>query len=106
MTSQIDVIDKEIEATKKRIEVLEREVVNRKYVVETTMNTINKCIDYRRAVMNVYAYALDKVRTETEADIKPLAEALREKYSEEISGHEKQITSRFDALRICKDELA
>jgi len=100
-----DATDKDIEASRKKIEDLRSELVKRKDLVEKTIYTLDKCIDYRRAVMNVYAYAIDKVRGENDPDIKPYAERLRDKYPEAISGHEKQISNKTNSLETCKKEL-
>lgn len=105
LTSELEALDKEIEATKKRIEHVERELASRKYLVENTMATINKCIDYRRAVMNVFPYATDQMRSENDPDIRPLADMLRSKYAKKIEGHVQAIKDKTDAYNICRDEL-
>ncbi|HWU85697.1 MAG TPA: hypothetical protein VN253_00375 [Kofleriaceae bacterium] len=103
-TMEIEAVDRDIEASKKRIDDLKADLDKRKDFVEKAIYTLNKCIDYRRAVMNIFAYATDKVRGENEPDIKPYAEKLRDKYPQHISGHEIQITSRMNALENCKKE--
>jgi hypothetical protein len=103
-TAEIEAIDKEIDTARKDVEAATADVQKRADLVEKTIYTIEKCIDYRRAVMNVFAYATDKVRGEADADIKPYAETLRNMYPEEISGHEKQIVSRTNAVENCKKE--
>lgn len=55
--------------------------------------------------MNVFAYATDKVRGESDPDIKPYAQTLRDMYPQEISGHEKQSTDKGNALENCKKDL-
>lgn len=77
----------------------------RKDIVEGTIETIDKCVDYRRAVMNVFAYATDKVRGESEPDIKPYAQQLRDKYPRAISGHQEAIDGKSNARETCKKEL-
>jgi hypothetical protein len=100
-----EAIDKEIEASSRKLEDLKKQLEDRKYSIGKIMDTINKCIDYRRAVMNTFAYALDKVRNENEPEIKPYAEQLRDRYEESKSGHETQITNRENSLDTCKKEL-
>ncbi len=90
---------------KKRLDDTGREIGKRKDVVEKTICTINKCMDYRRAVMNTFSYATDKVRGESEPDLQPYVETLRNRYPVHISGHEEQIKSRANALETCKKEL-
>jgi hypothetical protein len=103
-TAEIEAVDKEIEAKRKEVEVATSDFEQRAELVEKTIYTLGKCVDYRRAVMNIFAYATDKVRGETEPDIKPYAEILRNKYPEAISGHERQIESRTNAIATCKEE--
>lgn len=105
LTSQIEAVDKDIEVSTKRIEDLKTALSKRKDTIEKTMYTLSKCIDYRRAVMNVFAYALDKVRGETDPAIKPYAEQLRNKYEESKSGHEEQIKNKTNSLETCKKEM-
>lgn len=105
LTSEIESVDKEIEASSKRIDDLKSDLGKRKDLVEKTKYTLNKCIDYRRAVMNVFAYALDKVRGENDPNIKPYAEKLREKYESSKSGHEEQITNKNNSLETCTKEM-
>jgi len=105
LTSEIEAIDKDIEASTKKIEGLKSDLDNRKYSIQKIMDTINKCIDYRRAVMNVFAYAQDKVRGENDPDIQPYARQLRDKYEESKRGHEIQITNRNNSLDDCKKEM-
>jgi CDGSH-type Zn-finger protein len=102
LTNEIEGVEKDIEATKKEIEIVSADIEKRRELVDKTIYTLGKCIDYRRAVMNVFAYATDKVRGESEPDIKPYAEILRNKYPEQIRGHEEQIGGRTNALAQCK----
>lgn len=105
LTSEIEAADKDIEASTKKVEDLKSDLSKRKDLIEKTMYTLNKCIDYRRAVMNVFAYALDKVRGENDPSIKPYAEQLRDKYEESKSGHEEQISNKNNSLETCKKEM-
>jgi hypothetical protein len=105
LTSEIEAVDKDIEASTKTIEGLKSALDDRKYLIQKTMDTLNKCIDYRRAVMNVFAYVLDKVRNEDDPDIKPYAQKLRDKYEASKSGHETQITNKTNSLDTCKKEM-
>ena len=80
-----------------------RDIDARRTLVNDAIYTIGKCMDYRRAVMNVFAYALDKVRNEDEMpEIQDLARQLRAKYEAEKRGHEIAITDKERALDTCK----
>jgi CDGSH-type Zn-finger protein len=103
-TLEIEAVEKEIETARKEVEAATSDLERRGDFVEKAIYTIGKCIDYRRAVMNVFAYATDKVRGETEPDIKPYADMLRNKYPQHIAGHETQIVSRTNAVENCKKE--
>jgi hypothetical protein len=75
----------------------------RKKLVDDAIYTLDKCISYRRAVMNSFSYALDKVRNENEPqELKDVARSLRGKYEKAKSGHEEQITARTNAWNNCK----
>jgi seryl-tRNA synthetase len=104
LKSEIEAVDKDIEASTKKIEGLKRDLDNRKYAIQKVIETINKCIDYRRAVMNEFSYAQDKVRGENDPDIQTYARQLRDKYEESKRGHEIQITNRNNSLEDCKKE--
>jgi hypothetical protein len=101
---QIEAADKEIEASRRKMDEITRNTSNRKDLVDKTIDTINKCIDYRQATMNVFGDALDKVRQENEPDIKPLAVTLKGKYQDEKEGHQTQITDKENSIKTCKDE--
>ena len=103
--SEVEALDRSIDGSKKGLEDTSREIERRKDVVEKTIYTINKCIDYRRAVMNTFSYAADKVRGESDPDLQPYVTTLRNRYPVHISGHEEQIKSRGNALETCKKEL-
>jgi hypothetical protein len=70
------------------------------------MDTINKCINYRQAVMNVFAEALDKVRNEgdDDASLRPLAQSLKGKYQDSKGGHQEIISNMNTALEKCRKE--
>lgn len=105
LTSEIEAVDKEIEASTKTSEGLKSDLENRKYELQKVTDTINHCIDYRRAVMNVFAYAQDKVRGETDPDIQEYARQLRDMYEKSKGGHEIQISNRNNSLDDCKKEM-
>jgi peptidoglycan hydrolase CwlO-like protein len=105
LSSEIDLVDKDIDASKRRIDDLKNDLSKRKDLVNKTIETLGKCIDYRRAVLNVFAYALDKVRGESDPTIKPYAEQLRSKYEESKAGHEQQISNKDNSVDTCKKEL-
>jgi hypothetical protein len=102
--TELESVEKEIEASKKKIEDLKADLDKRKDFVDKATYTLGKCIDYRRAVMNVFEYATDKVRGESDSDIKPYAQRLRDKYPVAISGHKEQIDNKTNALETCKKE--
>lgn len=99
----IEQVEKDIYEGEKRVEQAQKDLETRKKLVDDAIYTLDKCIDYRRAVMNSFAAALDKVRNESETvEIADLARQLRNRYEEGKSGHEEQITARNNALSTCK----
>ena len=105
LTVEIEQVDRVIEAAARRMEDLRNDVSKRRDHVEKVMTTINKCVDYRQAVMNVFAYATDKVRGETDDDVKPYSQILRDKYSAQIGTHKTEIEDKFISLERCKQEM-
>jgi chromosome segregation ATPase len=103
-TAELEAVDRDIDASKRRLDDLHADVDRRRDLVERTISTISKCADYRQAVMNVFAYATDKVRGESDPELVPYARQLRHMYSEEIRGHQLQIDARNNALATCKAE--
>jgi len=100
----IEQVEKDIYEGEKRVEQAQKDLETRKKLVDDAIYTLDKCIDYRRAVMNSFAAALDKVRNENETpEIADLARQLRTRYEEGKSGHEEQITARNNALTTCKN---
>lgn len=104
LTSQIEALDKAIEEVSKRIDDLRTELEKRKDLVEKSMYTLNNCIDYRTAVMNIFGYAPDNVRGESDPDIKPYAQQLSEKYQKSKEGHAEQIHNKESSRRTCEKE--
>lgn len=102
LSKEIEQTDNDIYEAGKRVDHSVADLDARKKLVEDAIYTIDKCIDYRQAVMNVFAAATDKVRGETNADIKPLARQLRDKFEEQKRGHEMAITAKKNALETCK----
>jgi hypothetical protein len=77
---------------------------NRKKQVDTAIYNIDQCTTYRKAVLNAFASALDKMRNESESpEIKDVAQSLARKYEASKSGHQQQITIRDNAMKICKE---
>jgi len=77
---------------------------NRRKQVETAIYNIDQCMTYRKAVLNVFASALDKMRNESDPpEIKDVAQSLARKYEASKSGHQQQLTIRDNAMKICKD---
>ncbi len=104
ITKDIEQLDKDIYEAGKRVDQAEKDLETRKKLVDDAIYNLDRCISYRRAVLNVFAAALDKVRNENETpEIKELARQLRDKYEEAKSGHETQITARNNALATCKN---
>ncbi len=103
-SDEITQIEKDLYETGKKLEQAEKDLEARKKLVDDAIYTLDKCIAYRRAVMNSFAYALDRVRNENETpELQTLARSLRSKYEKEKSGHEDQITAKVNALNNCKD---
>lgn len=93
----------DLDAANKRLEQANRDLEARGKLVNEAIYNLEKCIDYRRAVMNVFASAIDRVRNENDPpEIVPLARQLRDKWEAGKSGHEEQITARNNALDKCK----
>ena len=104
IAKDIEQVEKDIYEGGKRVDQAEKNLEARKKLVEDAIYNIGQCIDYRRAVMYVFATALDKVRNEDETpEIKDLARQLRDYYESTKSGHEIQLTNRNNALEICKN---
>ena len=104
ITKEIEQVERDIYDAGKRVEQAEKDLDARRKLVEDAIYNLDRCISYRRAVMNVFAAALDKVRNEDETpEIKDLARQLRDKYEEAKPGHETQITGRSNALATCKN---
>jgi hypothetical protein len=104
ITKDIEQLEKDIYEAGKRVEQAEKDLEVRKKLVDDAIYNLDQCISYRRAVMNVFASALDKVRNENETpEIKDLARQLRDKYEAGKPGHEEQITTRNNALATCKN---
>lgn len=94
----------DLDAANKRLDQANRDLEARGKLVNDAIYTLEKCIDYRRAVMNAFASAIDRVRNENEpAEIVPLARQLRDKWEAGKPGHEEQITARKNALDTCKN---
>ncbi len=101
----IEQVERDIYEGGKRIDEAEKNLETRKKLVEDTIYNIGKCMDYRRAVMNVYAAALDKVRTEDETpEIKELGRELRDSYEASKKGHEIYLTNSDKGMENCKRE--
>jgi len=104
LQSEIEAVSKEIDASERAMNAIKSDSDKRSDFVKTAISTIETCIDHRRAIMNIFAEALDKVRGENDDDIKPLARILRDRYEEAKSGHEQAITGKENARAKCKSE--
>jgi peptidoglycan hydrolase CwlO-like protein len=101
---EIEQAKKDIEEAEKRLEQAKKDLEARKKHVDDAIYTLDQCIAYRRAVMNSFAAALDRVRNEDETPrIKELASKLRNSYEEGKPGHETEITGKENALKTCRD---
>jgi hypothetical protein len=93
----VDQSEKALEQTKKDLEA-------RGKLVSEAIYNIDKCLDYRRAVMNVFSSAQDRVRNENDPpEIIPYARQLRDKWEVSKPGHVEAITGKENALARCKD---
>jgi hypothetical protein len=96
--------ERDIYDAEKQLDAARQALEARKKHVEDAIYTLDKCIAYRRAVMNAFASALDKMRNENETpDIKTVASSLAKKYEKSKSGHEQQITAKKNAYDNCRD---
>lgn len=103
-SEEVERIERELHEAGRQLERVEKDLEARKKLIEDAIYTLDKCIAYRRAVMNSFASALDRVRNESETpELHELARSLRSKYEKEKSGHEIQITDKTNALNNCKD---
>jgi hypothetical protein len=106
LSSSIDAVDKLIDASSRKIDGLKNDLSKRKDLIDKTIETVGKCIDYRTAVMNVFADALNKVRSEMDdLSVKRYAESIRNGFEESKSGHVEQITARENTIKACKNEI-
>jgi hypothetical protein len=104
LTSEIEAVDKEIYAQGKVIEQAEKDLRDRKELINNAIYTIEKCIDHRRAVMNLFASAQDKVRGESDDSLREDKQKLLGYYNGSKNGHEIAIRDKENALSTCKDE--
>lgn len=103
LDKEIEQVGKDIYEAGKRVDQAKNDLDARKKLVDDSIYNIGKCLDYRHAVMNVFADAQDKVRGETDPDIVPLARQLRDKWEESKGGHAVAITNKENALNTCKN---
>ena len=96
----------ELEAANKRYEQATKDLEARGKLVKDAIYNLEKCIDYRQAVMNVFASAIDRARNEDDPpEIVSLARQLRDKWEGGKSGHEQQITARKNSFSTCKNSV-
>lgn len=101
---EIKQIEKEIYEAARALEAAKNALDARKKHVDSAIYNLDQCIAYRRAVMNSFAAALDKMRNEHDTpEIKSVASSLVRKYERSKSGHEQQISAKANALRNCRD---
>lgn len=105
LQSEIDQADKDIYEAGKEIDAAKDALDKRRTLVNDSIYNLGQCLDYRRAVMNTFGYAQDKVRGESDTpEITELARKLRDMYEEEKRGHNLAITYKENALATCKKE--
>ena len=96
----------DLDAANKRLEQAAKDLEARGKLVKESIYNLEKCVDYRQAVMNVFGSAIDRVRNENDPpEIVPLARQLRDKWEAGKPGHEQLITARKNALGTCKDSV-
>lgn len=96
-SDDLDFANKKLEQTNKDLEV-------RGNLVSGVIYNLEKCIDYRWAVMSASASAIGRVRNENDPpEIVPLTRQLRDMWETGKPGHEEQITARRNALDTCKN---
>lgn len=100
----VDQKQRELDDTREEIARREGELKAHRDEVSAAITTLNKCLDARRAVMNVFAAAKDKVVGERDPEIVPIARELRDAYEESKRGHELAITGKENALAVCEAE--
>jgi hypothetical protein len=102
--SDISAKETKIEESKKRIKDLEQQTSVRKDLVDKTIYTIDKCIDMRTAAKYIFQQALDKLASEQDPQIRPLASSLRGKMENSKEGHNEAISIKNAAKDNCKSE--
>ena len=95
-------VERDLYEAKQRVDQAVRELEARAKLVSDAIYNLDQCLAYRRAVMNIFAYAIDRVRGETDDDVKPYARQLRDQWESEKRGHEMQISAREKAVDTCK----
>lgn len=104
LSSEIDAVDREIYDQGKVIDRAEKDLKDRKELVHNAIYNLDRCIDHRRAVMNLFAQVQDKVRGESDDSLRADKQTLIGYYNDSKSGHETAITDKESALSLCKDE--
>lgn len=95
---EIEKLEEMIEGWQKKLEYEQKEIKERIYKGE-------KCRDYRQAVAQIFQDAKSKAKGESNAEIKPLAQKLIEKYEDGEAGHGIAIELAKKAISKCKDML-
>lgn len=93
-----------VDQAEKALEQAKKDLEARAKLVSEALYNIDKCLDYRHAVMNVFSSAQDRVRNESDPpEIVPYARQLRDKWETSKPGHAEAITVKENALARCKD---
>lgn len=105
LQSDIDATEKEIYEQGKAIAQAEKDVGDRKQLVNDAIYNLDQCINHRYAAMNTFGAAIDRIRNENETDeIRNLARTLLGYYQDSKAGHQEILRNFESALSFCKDE--
>lgn len=102
LTTELAQVERDLAAAATRVAQATADLAARKRLVDAAITTIGKCLDYRRAVMNVFATAQDRVRGENDPDVVPLARQLRDRWEASKRGHAIAISDKENALTTCQ----
>jgi hypothetical protein len=70
-------IDNNLDVATRALDAAEKSLEARKKLCEDAIDTLDKCLAYRRAVMNSFDFALDKMRNERDTpELKAVADSL------------------------------
>lgn len=102
LRAQIEQLDKDVDASTKRIEEAKKALAKQKDTLEGIMYTISKCTEARNAVLKEVVTAREKVAGESDPALKEFADKLRGKYEGFTKIHETQIKELTKSSEVCK----